>query len=376
MSNTDWATKDFYAVLGVGKDADAKDIKKAYRKLARENHPDSNPGDTAKHERFKQVAEAYDVVGDVKKRAEYDQIRDAYAHGGFPGFGGGGFSGGFGQGGGQHFDLGDILGGMFGGGFSQGSGRARPQARRGADIETETTIGFEEAARGTTLNLRLRSDAPCANCRGTGGKPGTAPHRCPTCDGTGAVTASVGGGFMMNETCPHCGGRQLVYDEPCPVCHGSGHGLSERTITARIPAGVRDGQKIKLKGKGGGGELGGAPGDLLVLVHVRAHRLFKRRGDNLTIDVPVTFTEAALGADIVVPTLEGDPVRVRIPAGTPNGRSFRVRGRGIRQGDLLVTVQVEVPATLTEVQREALESFRAASGGADPRAGLFERRGE
>ena len=363
MSNTDWATKDFYAVLGVAKDADAKDIKKSYRKLARENHPDSNPGDTAKHERFKQVAEAYDVVGDSKKRQEYDQIRSAYAQGGFPG----GFPGGF-QGQGQHFDLGDILGGMFGGG---GGGQRRPQARRGSDIESQTTIGFLEAARGTELSLRLRSDAPCGHCRGTGGKPGTTPHRCHTCKGTGTVTASVGGGFMMNETCPTCGGRQLVYDDPCPACHGSGHGLSERTITARIPAGVKDGQKIKLSGKGGAGEVGGPAGDLYVVVNVRPHRLFKRSGDNLVLEVPVAFDEAALGAQITVPTLDSGPVTVKIPAGTPNGRTFRVRGTGIRSGDLLVTVSVQVPASLTDVQKEAVEALRAANGGADPRAGLF-----
>ena len=372
MSSADWATKDFYAVLGVAKDADAKEIKKAYRKLARENHPDSNPGDSAKHERFKQVAEAYDVVGDTKKRKEYDELREAYAHGGFGGgFGGAGFPGGF-SGGAEHFDLGDILGGMFGGnaGFGQG-GRARRQPRRGADIETEATIGFEEAARGTTLSLRLRSDAPCAHCHGTGGKPGTAPHACPTCHGSGTVTASVGGGFMMNETCPQCGGRQLVYDEPCPVCHGSGHGLSERTIQARIPAGVKDGQRIKLAGKGAAGEVGGPAGDLFVVVHVRPDRIFGRKGDNLTIEVPVTIDEAALGAHITVPTLDGDPVTLKVPAGTPTGRSLRVRGKGIRNGDLLVTIKVQVPAQLNEAQREALEAYRAASGGADPRAELL-----
>ena len=379
MSNADWANKDFYQVLGVSKDADAKDIKKAYRKLARENHPDSNPGDAAKHDRFKQVAEAYDVVGDAKKRKEYDEIRAAYAGGGFGGGFPGGFPGGFGggtTGGTQTFDLSDILGGMFGGGGGTRRTRAQQQPRRGADLEAEATIGFAESIEGTTLPLRLSSDAPCSNCQGTGGAPGTRPHICPTCEGSGMVASSVGGAFLMNETCPECHGRQLVYDEPCPVCHGSGRGVSARTIQARIPAGVKDGQKIRLKGKGAAGEQGGSAGDLFVVVKVRPHRLFRRKGDNLTLDVPVRFDEAALGAEITVPTLTGAPVKVRIPAGTPHGRAFRVRGRGVprrdgTRGDLLVTAVVDVPATLSDAQREAAEAYRRASDGDDPRAALL-----
>ena len=380
MSNADWATKDFYKVLGVAKDADAKDIKKAYRKLARENHPDSNPDDAKRHDRFKQVAEAYDVVGDAKKRKEYDEIRAAYAGGGFGGGFPGGFPGGFGggtAGGTQTFDLSDILGGMFGGGGAGGARRTRAQQqpRRGADLEAEATIGFEEAIEGTTLPLRLSSDAPCSNCQGTGGKPGTRPHICPTCEGSGMVATSTGGAFLMNETCPECHGRQLVYDEPCSVCHGSGHGVSSRTIQARIPAGVKDGQKIRLTGKGAAGEQGGSPGDLFVVVKVRPHRLFRRKGDNLLLDVPVRFDEAALGAEITVPTLTGAPVKVRIPAGTPHGRSFRVRGRGAprrdgTRGDLLVTAVVDVPATLSDAQRAAVEAYRGASDGDDPRAAM------
>src|SRR5690349_13013288 len=221
----DWAQKDFYAVLGVAKDASAADIKKAYRKLARDNHPDSNPGDTAKHERFKQVAEAYDVIGDPEKRTKYDELRAAYASGGFGGgFGGGGFGGG--QGGPGGFDLSDLLrdrgaGGGFGDMFGDlfGGGRrqqraARPQ--RGPDVETGATIGFTDAMDGVTISLRLSSDSACKDCNGTGGKPGTKPHICPQCEGAGFVVSSVGGAFSMNETCPACGGRQLVYDEPCP----------------------------------------------------------------------------------------------------------------------------------------------------------------
>jgi len=371
----DWAQKDFYAVLGVAKDATQDEIKKAYRKLARANHPDSNPGDTAKHERFKEVAEAYDVLGDPEKRKKYDEMRALYASGG-------GFRGGFGGGGGG-FNLDDLLrdrggfGDMFGDLF--GGGR-RQQARRpvkGPDVETSATIGFLDAMKGVTVSLRLTSDAACPDCQGTGGKPGTKPHICPECEGAGFVVTSVGGAFSMNETCPRCGGRQLVYDELCPTCRGSGRGRSARTIQARIPAGVKDGQRIRLRGKGGAGENGGPAGDLYVTVKVTPHRVFGRKGDNLTIDVPVSFDEAALGAEVKIPTLNGSPVTLRIPAGTPNGRTFRVRGKGARKpdgtyGDLLATIQVHVPARLDEAARKAVEDYRAATAGTPLRSKLFE----
>lgn len=384
MSNADWATKDFYKVLGVSKDASADDIKKAYRKLARANHPDSNPGDTAKHDRFKQVAEAYDVVGDPAKRQQYDDIRSAPQFGG--GFGGG-QGGGFGG-----FDLSDLLrdrgaagGGAGGqGGFGDMFGdlfgnrrQQRPRATKGADVESTVTIGFTDALEGVTIPLRLSSEAACPTCRGTGGKPGTKPHICTECEGAGYVTSSVGGAFSMNETCPACHGRQLVYDDPCPTCHGSGRGTSARTIQARIPGGVKDGQRIRLKGKGAPGENGGPAGDLFVTVKVAGHRVFGRRDDNLTIDVPVGFDELALGADIRLPTLGGAPVTLKVPAGTPNGRTFRVRGKGARKadgtyGDLLATVEVQVPASLDPAAREAVENYRAAVAGKPLRAGLFE----
>ncbi|GAB3651868.1 molecular chaperone DnaJ [Nocardioides korecus] len=376
-TNADWATKDFYQVLGVPKDADQAAIKKAYRKLARENHPDSKPGDQAAENRFKAVAEAYDVVGDATKRAKYDEIRSLQASGGPGGFGGG--FGGQGQGAGG-FDVSDLLGDLFnrgGGGGGFGGGRTRaPRPAKGADLETETTLSFEDAVGGTTISLRLSSDAPCPTCSGTGGKPGTRPHVCPTCEGAGVVVGSVGGGFSMNETCPECAGRQLVYDDACPTCHGSGRGQSRRTLSARIPAGVKDGQRIRLKGKGAAGENGGPTGDLLITVHVRTHHLFGRNGDHLTLEAPVAFDEATLGAEIRVPTLGGSPVTLRIPAGTPNGRVLRVRGRGATRkdgsrGDLLVTVVVQVPAELDEASRAAVESYREARGSQDPRAALF-----
>jgi molecular chaperone DnaJ len=381
---SDWATKDFYSVLGVSKSATGDEIKKAYRKLARANHPDSHPDDSAKHEKFKQVAEAYDVIGDAQKRKKYDQARELFASGhGFPA-GGSGFTTTVnledllrdraGGGGGGFGDLfGDFLG--FGAGRRQ---QPQPRAARGADLETSTTISFVEALEGVTVSLRVASDAACPTCSGTGGKPGTSPHRCPTCDGTGFVVASVGGAFSMNETCPACGGRQLVYDEACPTCHGTGQGRSSRTIQAKVPAGVKDGQRIRLRGKGAPGERGGPAGDLFVTIKVAADRVFGRKGDNLTIDVPVSFAEAALGAQIKVPTLGGAPVTLKIPAGTPNGRTFRVRGKGVARtdgthGDLLATVEVQVPAHLDDEARQALEAYAAATADTQLRAGLFEK---
>jgi molecular chaperone DnaJ len=235
-----------------------------------------------------------------------------------------------------------------------------------------------DAMNGVTISLRLTSDTACPECHGTGGKPGTSPKICPECEGAGFVVSSMGGAFSINETCPRCGGRQLVYDEACPTCHGSGRGSSARTIQARIPAGVKDGQRIRLRGKGGPGENGGAAGDLFVTVKVTPHRLFARRGDNLTLDVPVSFDEVALGAEIKIPTLGGNPVTLKIPAGTPDGRTFRVRGRGVQKkdgtkGDLLATVQVQVPARLNDAAREAITAYRAAGVDGTLRANLFEQ---
>ena len=383
----DWAQKDFYAELGVKKDATADEIKKAYRKLARANHPDSNPGDTAKHDRFKAVAEAYDVIGDADKRKKYDEVRSLYASGGPGGFGGFGGGGQAGQGinledllrdrgGAAGGGFGDMFGDLFGGG--RGSGRTRrARAQKGADVETTATISFTDALDGVTVSLRLTSDSACPDCKGTGGKPGTKPHVCPECEGAGFVVASAGGAFAINETCPTCGGRQLVYDEACPTCRGSGRGTSARTIQARIPAGVKDGQRIRLRGKGGPGDNGGPAGDLYVTVKVSPHRVFGRKDDNLTLDVPVSFDELALGAEIKVPTLGGSPVTLKVPAGTPDGRTFRVRGRGATRsdgtkGDLLATVEVQVPASLDGPAREAIEAYRAAMAGRPLRSKLFE----
>ena len=377
MSPADWATKDFYQVLGVSKDASADEIKKAYRKLARANHPDSRPGDSAAEERFKSISEAYSVLADPDKRKEYDEERTLFSSGRFrpprPGQQG-------------SYDFSDLFGGQAGGGgFSDlfggvfGGGRTRTtQARRGQDVESETSLTFEQALEGLTVALQLSSDSACRACSGTGARAGTLPHVCPNCEGSGMQTSSQGGVFAMTEPCRECLGRGLVVDDPCPVCHGSGRGVSTRTIQARIPAGVRDGQRIRLRGKGGPGEHGGPPGDLYVTVHVTPHRIFGRKGDNLTVSVPIRFDEAALGADIAVPTLGGGTVTLKVPPGTPNGRAFRVKGRGATRrdgtkGDLLVTVEVEMPKTLDDASRAAVEAFRTAANGHDPRADLLRR---
>ncbi len=378
MAASDWATKDFYQTLGVSKDASPADIKKAYRRLARDNHPDSNPGNQAAEDRFKEVSEAYAVLSSPEKRKEYDEQRTLFGQfrGGFQG-GPGGF-GGPGGSPGVDFDLGDLLGGIFGGG--RGRGRRQPQGRRGDDIETEASITFQQAVEGATLPLRMTSDEACTTCHGTGAKPGTVPKVCSKCQGSGMQTGTAGGVFAMTEPCDQCRGRGMVVEDPCATCRGSGRAPSSRTLQVRVPPGVKDGQRIRLKGKGGRGQ--GAPdGDLYLVVHVEKHALFGRKGDHLTVTVPVAFDEAALGATISVPTLDGAPVSIRIPAGTPSGRTFRAKGKGgpVRngkdggRGDLLVTIDVQVPAELDEDARAAVEALRAARGDADPRASITEQ---
>jgi molecular chaperone DnaJ len=383
LSTKDFLEKDYYKTLGVSKGASADEIKKSYRKLARKYHPDANEGDAKAEERFKEISEAYTVLSDESRRKEYDEARTLFGSGArMPGSAGAG-------GGSYNFDLGDLFGGtsgtsggrlgdLLGGMFGRGGGpaqQARP--RRGADVETETTLPFKDAIEGTTVSLRLTGEGPCPECRGTGAKAGTVPRVCPTCEGTGQGSRNLGS-FAFSEPCKTCRGRGLVVDDPCPACSGSGRAMSTRTIQARIPAGVGDGQRIKIAGKGASGERGGPAGDLYVRVHVEPHKVFGRSAHNLTLTVPLTFTEAALGAEIKVPTLNGMPVSLRIPAGTPNGRTFRVRGKGVRRkdgtvGDMLVTVNVQVPADLDDKARAALETFRDATAGPDPRADLLRQ---
>jgi molecular chaperone DnaJ len=395
VSTKDWIEKDFYKVLGVKKDASADEIKKAYRTLAHKHHPDKNPDNASAEAKFKEVSEAYDVLSDPKTRKEYDEARALFGSGGFrfPGRGGtaggnvnlddllaqmrqqGGGAGGPGTGpggGGLGGMFGDVLGGIFNRGGARTSARL---ARRGADIESEATIGFAEALDGVTVSLRLTTDEPCKTCQGTGAAAGTTPRMCPTCDGAGQVLRSEGG-FALPEPCRECRGRGMVVDDPCPDCSGSGHSRAARPVNARIPAGVSDGAKIRLKGKGAPGENGGPPGDLFIVVHVAADPVFGRSGDNVTIKVPVTFTEAALGGDIAVPLPRGGRVTLKVPEGTANGRTFRVRGRGAARrdgtnGDLLVTVEVTVPRGLSTEARAALQAFQEAAGEADPRSALL-----
>lgn len=389
MSQRDYFEKDYYAALGVSKDASQADISKAYRKLARELHPDARPDDKAAEERFKEVSEAHAVLSNPDKRAEYDKVRQLAASGAFGGAGGfpggGNPFGGFGGagGGGQAFDIGDLLGNLFGGGGGRAEspfGGARTtrggrggRARRGQDLETDLTLSFADAMAGVTTTLRVDGPAICTTCGGSGAAPGTTPVTCQVCGGTGAVAQNQGL-FSVSEPCTACGGSGRQIPTPCPTCSGSGRQLRTREIRARIPAGVKDGARIRLKGKGEAGPAGGQPGDLYVRVHVTPHPLFARKGDDLILHVPVSMAEAALGTKITVPTLE-DPVTLKVSPGTEPGRTMRVRGRGAPKpgggrGDLLVTIDVVVPKKLSRHQRKLLEDFAATDGAEQLRAHL------
>jgi len=365
VTNPEYLEKDFYSILGVGKDATSQEVKKAYRKLAQQLHPDANPGDKSAEERFKEVGRAYSVLSDPKKRAEYDEARRLVGSGAFGGFGSGGFPGFGGSGGGQRVriedfgDLSDLFGGLFNTGGGQSSRRG---PRRGRDVESEVTLGFEEAIRGVTVPLQLRGPAPCSTCRGTGARPGTLPRPCPVCDGRGTVTSNQGL-FGLSSRCQNCRGLGTVIDDPCPTCKGSGSEVRTRELRVRIPGGVRDGGSIRLRGQGEPGQASAPAGDLIVKVHVTPHPFFRRQGNDLLITMPVTYAEAALGTELRVPTLEG-AVTLKVPAGTQSGRTFRVRGRGVPShgrraaGDLLVTISVAVPSRLSRHERELLEQLR------------------
>lgn len=387
----DWVNKDYYGDLGVSSTASAADIKKAYRKLARENHPDSNPGNKSAEEKFKRVAEAYDVIGDEAKRKEYDELKSMVNSGGFGRFGGAGgsgFPGGFRSTSTQDFDLGDIfgsaasrgqagdsgLGDIFGGFFNRGGAAGRnARPTRGADVETEITLDFREAAKGTTIPVELTGDAPCTTCHGSGSKSGTTTT-CSQCSGTGYLRENSGA-FGMARPCPQCGGTGEIIEDPCTTCAGTGTVRRSRSITVRIPPGVIDGQKVRLAGQGEAGPNGTPAGDLFVSVNVRPDAVFTRTGDDLEVTVPVSFNELALGGTVTVPTLD-NPVKVKVPANTPNGRTLRVKGRGVPKksgaaGDLLVAVEVAVPSHLDAAATSALRAYAQAEkdSGFDPRAG-------
>jgi molecular chaperone DnaJ len=367
----EWFEKDYYKVLGVPESASQKDITKAYRKLARQHHPDANPDDPKAEERFKEVSAAYDVVGDEAKRKEYDEVRklgpmaNPFA-GGSGGPGTGSFN--FSMDGG---DLGDLLGGLFGRGRRGGAGSRNVGPRRGDDLEATLTLSFTDAVHGITTALQLTSDAVCGTCHGTGARPGSMPRVCPVCDGRGVVDDNQGF-FSFSSPCTNCHGQGVIIDDPCPTCRGTGVERRPREVKVRIPAGVADGQRIRLKGRGAPGRNGGPPGDLYVETHVEPHPVFGRDGDDLTLRVPITYAEAVLGTDLQVPTLDGPRVRIRLKAGTQPGSKHRVKGRGIaaakRTGDLIVTVDVAVPTKPTTAEREAAEALRDVTE--NPRAYL------
>lgn len=365
--NRNWLQKDFYRLLEVDKEADQAAIKKSYRRLAQRLHPDANPDDPKAAERFKEVSEAYSVLSDPERRKEYDQVRSlgAGAFGGSPG--------GAGPFGGQQVRFEDLLGGLGGIGdlFRFGGGRRGPQ--RGSDVSATLDMTFEEAVKGTTASVRIESPDACSRCAGSGAEPGTSFDVCAGCGGTGTV-ASDQGFFSFTNPCPQCSGSGRTLDSPCVKCRGSGRERRARTIKVRIPAGVKDGNTIRLRGRGSPGVRGGPAGDLLVEVRVAEHPTFTRQGDDLLLKLPVTFTEAALGTKVSVPTLNG-PVTLKIPAGTSSGRTFRVRKEGVRRdkgrpGDLLVTVQVTVPPKLPKEARKLLEKFRDRYETTNPRDNL------
>ena len=357
---------DLYGTLGVAKNASADEVKKAYRKLARENHPDANPGDAAAEERFKEVQAAYDVLSDPEKRKQYDAFGSAN---GRPGPGG--FTAG-------DFDLGD-LGGLFGDLFSGGRfGRGRqrePAGRRGADLEAEVRLSFEDSLRGIETRIPLDVETPCRECGGSGAKPGTAPSVCPDCKGRGVLAESQGL-FALSQPCLRCGGQGIVIEDPCGRCHGSGRERRTKRYTVKMPAGVKDGTRIRLKGKGESG-FGGAPaGDLFVTTRVAPSRLFARRGaSDLELEVPVTYPEAALGAIVEVPTPYGQRLSLKVPAGSEDGKLLKLRGHGAPslkggKGDLVARLRVAVPKKLSKKEREAIEALQKASR-EDPREALF-----
>jgi len=388
MGSKDWLEKDFYAVLGVPKSASSDEIKRSYRKLARELHPDHNPGNSESEDRFKAVSEAYDVLSDAGRRKEYDEMRSLFGAGAFRR--GARTGGGPGQGGFDPSDLSDLFGGFGGGGgpttgtgrdgrfggagFSDlfgsifsGGGRAQQQPRgpaRGRDVEAEVTLDFGDAVRGVTLPLTLRAPGVCDTCHGNGAKPGTQPRTCPQCQGSGLITRNQGS-FSFSEPCRECQGVGTIVDEKCPECRGTGGVTKVRTLNVRFPAGVSDGQRIRLAGRGEAGDRGGPAGDLYVLVRVRTDDMFGRSGNDLTITAPITYSEAVFGTDLRVPTMDGY-VTLRVPPGTPGGRVLRARGKGVAKrdgqpGDLLVTIEVAVPTALTDEAREALEKFAVLS---------------
>lgn len=358
--------RDYYEVLGVSRGASEDEIKKAYKKMARKYHPDLNPGDKTAEEKFKEVNEAYEVLSNPDKKARYDQ----YGHAGVdPNFGAGGFGGGF-DGSFDFGDLGDIFGSFFGGGFGGGR-RTNPNApQRGESIRMSIAISFEEAAFGCEKEVTVERYESCDTCHGSGCAPGTAPEVCPDCHGTGTIQVrrqTPMGVFATSSPCPKCGGKGRIIHQPCKDCRGTGAVRKKKTIQASIPAGIDNGQTISIRGQGNAGKNGGPNGDLLITITVRPHELFRREGTSVLCEAPITFTQAVLGAELEIPTIDGK-VKYTLPEGTQSGTTFRLKGKGIPsingrgRGDQYVTVYIETPKNLNKDQKEALRKFAEAMG--------------
>jgi molecular chaperone DnaJ len=348
---------DYYGILEISRTASDDEIKKAYRKLARQHHPDANAGDAAAEERFKEIQNAYDLLSDPEKRQQYDTFGSANGRGGPAG-------GGFNWSTTEGFDfanLGDLFGGMFGGGVRGGA--AEPRGQRGNDVEVQVNLSFEDALQGVETRIPVTLEVACHTCHGSGAKPGTAPTICPQCGGRGVVAESQGF-FSLSQPCPRCRGNGTVIEDPCPTCRGSGRERRTKRYTVKIPAGVKDGSRIRLKGKGEAG-WGGAPaGDLYVVTRVEPSKTFTRRGDDLVVEVPVGFADAALGTTVSVPTPDGE-VKVKVPAGSEDGKLLRVKGkgapklRGSGRGDVLARLKIRVPKKPSKRERELLEELRS-----------------
>jgi molecular chaperone DnaJ len=368
------AQQDLYKVLGVDRKASQDEIKKAYRKLARQYHPDANPDNASAESRFKEISAAYDVLGDPDKRKEYDRAGTNPFAGGF---GGGQPGGGFADAGGFSDILSNLFGGAAGGGPGRGGrgGAAGPRPERGRDLEAEVRIGFSQAVEGAQISLSVPTSSMCGTCRGTGAKPGTTPKVCPRCQGRG-VESQGQGLFSISQPCSMCGGSGAIIEDPCPTCQGTGAVRTVKTYKVNIPAGVREGSKVRLAGKGEPGRNGGPAGDLYVITHVDASPVFKRKGENLEVEVPLTIPEALRGAEIEVPTLNGRK-RLRVKPGTKPGTVQRLRGEGPpklsdakKRGDIHYRFVLDVPDTLTSEQEKAVEELSKVMNG-DPRAKLF-----
>jgi molecular chaperone DnaJ len=371
------AKRDFYEILGVEKNASDDDLKKAYRKLAMKHHPDRNPDDKKAEEKFKEAKEAYEMLSDAQKRAAYDRFGhagvDPNAGGGGFGAGGAGFSGGFAE------AFGDIFGDIFGNGGPGGARGGRSNAFRGADLRYNMELSLEQAAHGFSTEIRVPAWENCEPCGGTGAKAGTKPKTCPTCNGQGAVRMSQGF-FSVQQTCPSCHGSGKVVQTPCPTCNGEGRKKLNKVLEVAIPAGIDEGQRIRLTGKGEPGMNGGPPGDLYVEIRIKPHEVFQREGDDLHCEVPVSLATAALGGDIEVATLK-ERVSISVPEGTQGGKTLRLRGKGIKgvrshhPGDLYCHIKVEVPVKLTDKQKKLLrdfdESLREGGGKHSPQAKGF-----